>query len=746
MNENSRPQDFAENTRFYGALSGLTSALETLHDYKPGLRGTEMIGYHHDLRPKNVLVSKARFILSDFGLSKLKTGEDSRTLFKRGQGHYLAPECEDLDNNFAKGVISRASDVWSLGCIILEVIVFMVKGADAIVGFRERLTTKRGSLTSKTLFRGDSIHPEVVRIMLEFDECDDPAIKDTAALVRQILVIDHKKRPKASEIALRLRIISFKASYLRLHVAFQSIRWRIESPDTITEWDTFHHAAHMSAFEDNSIASNDLDIEILHPFASRADFEGLLASMESLHNCIVCSDLSSDVSARILPDLRQLNISLKVQNNDEQRQQDPESGATPLEIDSDRNTPGPVASTNVRNLTLKDCILTVPTSTERDIVISEDERFLAMEQDRQLTIYALPLGERIQSIENPDELQPFRAPGECRHPNFRFSPDGKNLIVCWVRHVSSYRVGRDEESSWTVFTLPTPEWNTGWKGRPEPLMVAAPIECVAISADSKKAALNVFTRANTISDARDNNLVYIVRLTENEAANMPPIPTTVTYHDCLFGFSPDGRQLAVTSHRTVEDNKRPAIHIRMLDVGQTRTNRLPRDWLKLYCDEKFNEGPRNVLRSDLQKLFLLTKQPRLMFAVWNGRWIVGLWKKTKQALVLHDLHSKDLLASIHLSCLDAFNPAMKKTMFSGNIEMVAGWRGPSNTISNKLKGGKKKTSEASVVCANIKTNQPIYTLKDVAVDQCWLSRSGQYIAVRSKKELKVFATVIINST
>lgn len=411
LNGKCRPKDFAVDTRFYSALSGLTSALETLHDYKSGLLGREMIGYHHDLKPKNVLVSKARFILSDFGLSKVKTGEDSRTPFKRGQGHYLAPECEDLDKNFAKGVISRASDVWSLGFILLEVIVFMTGGSDAVAEFRESRTTKKGFLTTETFFYNDSINPEVDKKILELANCDDVVVKDTTALIRQILVVDYEKRPKASEITLRLRIISFKASYLRLLTAFQSIRWRIDDLDTITEWDTFRHMAHISTFGGNLITSNNLDTEILNLFASRADFESLLASMEGLVNCIVRSDLSFDVSTRILSDLRYINNLLNLETSDNRKDQDAESAGILLETDPGENTTEPIASEHVRNLNFKDCVLTVLTSAVlRNSVISEDERFLALEQDWQITIYVLPSGEMIQQIEMPHNLRPFRWP------------------------------------------------------------------------------------------------------------------------------------------------------------------------------------------------------------------------------------------------------------------------------------------------------------------------------------------------
>ena len=254
MNERTRPSELSQDAQFYDAISGLASGLETLHENKSDVLGREMIGYHHDLKPKNVLVSTGRFILSDFGLSKLKIGDNSRTPFKKGQGHYLAPECEDPEHDFSKGMINRASDTWSLGCILLEVIIYMAGGSDSVARFRESRTTKKGFLTTRTFFHEDSINPGVEKMLIELAGCGNKAIERSVALIRQILVIKLENRLKASEIAVGFRLISFEAWYVSLSTAFESVKWRIEDPETIAEWNRFRQMAHSLTSRDDTTA------------------------------------------------------------------------------------------------------------------------------------------------------------------------------------------------------------------------------------------------------------------------------------------------------------------------------------------------------------------------------------------------------------------------------------------------------------------------------------------------------------
>lgn len=717
LNGKCRPNKFAEDARFYNALSGLTSALETLHEYKSGVLGTEMIGYHHDLKPTNVLVLEARFVLSDFGLSKLKTGEDSRTPFRMGQGHYLAPECEDSEQNFSKGVISRASDVWSLGCIMLEIIVFMVGGTDAVVEFRERRTTKRDFLTTKTFFFGKSINLEVETRIDRLENCEDMVHRKVAALIRQILVIDFRKRPKASEIAVRLRMITFEAAYLRLHAAFNGIGWRIDSLDTTTEWTRLRHMAHSLVLDDGTIAFDAPDTNDLEPFADREHVEKVLASMEKLLNQITNSELSSNVSLEITSNLRQTNDLLSVLLSDQQKIQEPDCEATHLEISSSQNTRRPISPEDVRQLAFEACILTTTTSAVQNAVMSKDEKFLAVEHHWDITIYALPLGEKVQDIKPPPGVEIMRSRLDKEHPDFSFSPDGKRLVVCWDFYACCYRVGRNERHFWTIFKYP---WT---------------IKVAAISPDSTKVAFAACKRRHLLSDLFDQ-IVYIVKMAENEGALVGPLMALVGRCDSIFEFSPDGRQLAVSSQRTVRHNGRTAIRIRLLDVVQTPTGQLPFSWCTIYCNETFNENAISI-GLDLSA-HPVAAYPRLAFAIWDGRWVAGLWEKSKQALVLHDLHNQSQMASLNLSTLDASGSDSKKVKFSGNLEFAASYKRPTSAILERFRWGKKKTSHNLVLFVSVKTNQAVCSLEGVNFDHCWFSDLGQYIMVRKKKELRVF--------
>lgn len=143
----SRHGEFRWDFTFYAALTGLASALAKTHrlvleEEEHGIR-VEAIGYHHDLRPPNVLVSHDSFILADFGLGSLKDAESlSHTPYKPISGDYIAPECTNMEE--IPQTVNRAIDVWAFGCLILEVVTYMLRGLDGIKTFRRnRLTPGR---------------------------------------------------------------------------------------------------------------------------------------------------------------------------------------------------------------------------------------------------------------------------------------------------------------------------------------------------------------------------------------------------------------------------------------------------------------------------------------------------------------------------------------------------------------------------------------------------------------------------
>jgi serine/threonine protein kinase len=84
--------------------------------------GRTLMARHHDLKPENILVfsdgmgDAKRFIIADFGSSVLgpiaKLGDSPHT---GGSGSGI-PACRGPET-----IIGRAYDIWSLGCIMLEV-------------------------------------------------------------------------------------------------------------------------------------------------------------------------------------------------------------------------------------------------------------------------------------------------------------------------------------------------------------------------------------------------------------------------------------------------------------------------------------------------------------------------------------------------------------------------------------------------------------------------------------------------
>ena len=80
---------------------------------------------HRDIKPGNMLISRGKIKLSDFGTATWQTGEGTQgTIF------YMAPEVID------GGLYGKACDIWSIGCVICECLqVKRPSRADGLLGF-----------------------------------------------------------------------------------------------------------------------------------------------------------------------------------------------------------------------------------------------------------------------------------------------------------------------------------------------------------------------------------------------------------------------------------------------------------------------------------------------------------------------------------------------------------------------------------------------------------------------------------
>ncbi|KAJ0108128.1 uncharacterized protein J7T55_007247 [Diaporthe amygdali] len=211
-----RHGEFRWDFTFYSALTGLASALSNTHrlflkesEHDVDFEG---IGYHHDLRPPNVLVCEDTFILADFGLGGLKDSAAlSHTPYKIISGDYISPECTDMEEN--PQTVNRSIDVWAFGCLILEIVTYMLKGAEGVEEFRKKRLTK-GRFPHFKDAGFYQPHGEIKQEVLDWIE-DLKSYKPQADLVHRLfqlslnaLQVQPSERPVMDEMHERLQTLS----------------------------------------------------------------------------------------------------------------------------------------------------------------------------------------------------------------------------------------------------------------------------------------------------------------------------------------------------------------------------------------------------------------------------------------------------------------------------------------------------------------------------------------------------------
>ena len=224
-------------------LFGLADALSLVHNQGlhrsdhnlsgdplgPGY-APQRTAYIHDIKPENLLMfiyneagQRNYWIrLSDFSCAKVadvltmvsgKNRNSWRTVSKSGTPVYRAPEA------VMRGKTSRPYDLWSLGCVYLEILVWFLGGYVALLRFREErecLVTPDGREDEGFYYlprEGDKFRlREVVLEMIQsvLKRCEGP-LKEIALTIPMLLQIDPRQRPTAEGLVKSLRHIDTSA-------------------------------------------------------------------------------------------------------------------------------------------------------------------------------------------------------------------------------------------------------------------------------------------------------------------------------------------------------------------------------------------------------------------------------------------------------------------------------------------------------------------------------------------------------
>jgi len=202
------------------------------------------IGCHHDLKPSNIFVEGGQFLLADFGLSRFKKAtSDSATAYKNVGGYYVAPECQVLGESVLTGTmtITRASDIWSLGCILLKALVYMKMGPDGVKKFSDERRFSISHVTFHRFHHGlNEEEPAVVAYLTAlYDQFENKSERLLVELIRQMLRLNPTERPKAGEVETRMWFIAITSISHQIQELYSRV-WQLGmSPQAFVEQERF---------------------------------------------------------------------------------------------------------------------------------------------------------------------------------------------------------------------------------------------------------------------------------------------------------------------------------------------------------------------------------------------------------------------------------------------------------------------------------------------------------------------------
>jgi hypothetical protein len=187
--------DHIDGTWLLSQLRGLASALDAVHT---GVPGKSIV--HHDIRPTNILV----FTDDETGISTLKITNWSHATTKlhdsstepvshnsptTSGSSYHAPE-------YYTDEPSAAHDIWSLGCIFLELLIWHTKGWEYLEEWRRGRENAHDD--GFYVVGGGSQLAGIVDA--ELDWLHSNGFPGQSPIIRQMLSFNKETRPSASQV------------------------------------------------------------------------------------------------------------------------------------------------------------------------------------------------------------------------------------------------------------------------------------------------------------------------------------------------------------------------------------------------------------------------------------------------------------------------------------------------------------------------------------------------------------------
>ncbi|KAL9118729.1 MAG: hypothetical protein Q9187_004725 [Circinaria calcarea] len=196
-----------QEATLWGSLHCLASALDYLHN------GTGQVINHHDIKPANILIKGCTFQLADFGLSGLKSQEDTKTDWHGGTYTYSPPEY--FDKSLSNGQFGRSVDIWGLGCVFSEIATLAVYGWSASGVTKFKIYRQNGPKQHRYPSSGPdhSFHNNANEVEAWLNDLirnlESSTRKQAIQTVKEMLHINPIERPTSQMVCARLKDLFF---------------------------------------------------------------------------------------------------------------------------------------------------------------------------------------------------------------------------------------------------------------------------------------------------------------------------------------------------------------------------------------------------------------------------------------------------------------------------------------------------------------------------------------------------------
>lgn len=307
-----RPEAFKRNESFFVALSGIASALHSIHYFSAATLDVYLIGCHHDLKPKNILVEGDRFLLADFGLSRFKVQSDgSRTPYRERNGYEIAPECQDLEND-EMHEIGRSSDIWSFGCIIAYVLVYMRRGSTGLRAFKQARKFKYGPYTYYYFHCGHKPNEGMHEWLTdELEPSCTVSERLILQLIRKILVLSPRERPSSGYVMASLQFATLHALSQPVQTRLRMLTNSLDSGQAKTELLIEKQRFRSWQWTLGLVTDSHKPAEELRSESKLENFDTMISTLSMLQQVLDCFETSiGNPRRRLILPTRQLNASL----------------------------------------------------------------------------------------------------------------------------------------------------------------------------------------------------------------------------------------------------------------------------------------------------------------------------------------------------------------------------------------------------------------------------------------------------